>query len=219
MSKAPVVEENELRHMFKVASVSGDFPVRDVAILYLLYGTGCSLTESASLLVRDYLNADGSILVESRWRAEITYNSKPRPLYWSNAKVTAAIDAYLDERFKRRHGITVRSAAFRGLDPDGPLLRRDDGEPYQLMARKTSAGVISYSCDSLSQRVRKLHAQAGVKGANARSARRTFGVRLFRKGYDLRHIAELLGLSTVRAAKRLVDEDPIKLGSIVARVI
>jgi site-specific recombinase XerD len=113
MAKAPVVEDKDLRHMLKVAAVSGEFPVRDVALLYLIYGTGAMLTEVASLLTGDYR----------------------------------------------------------------------------------------------------------VEGANARAARRTFGVRLYRKGYDLRHIAELLGLSTVSAVKRLVDEDPIKLGDIVASVI
>jgi len=219
MAKAPVVEEKDWKHMLRVAAVSGDTPVRDVALLYVLYGTGAQLTEIASLIVSDYLKANGDVLVESKWRPEISYTGKPRPLFWTNTKVTGAINDYLAWRLVKLHGVTVRKAAYRGLDPDSRLFLREDGQPFQLSKRTTPAGVISYSCDSLSQRYRKLHAQAGIEGANARSGRRTFAVRLARKGYDLRHIGELLGMSTITSVKRLVDEDPIKLGDIVAGVI
>jgi site-specific recombinase XerD len=44
-------------------------------------------------------------------------------------------------------------------------------------------------------------------------------VRLHQKGFDLRHINELLGHETLKATKNLIDQDPVKLGSIVAGVI
>jgi YD repeat-containing protein len=219
MAKAPVVEEKDLRHVIKVAAAVSEFPERDTALLYVLYGTGAMLTELASLKVRDYLTEAGAVREETQWRAEIAYNQRPRPLFWVNTKVVSAVDAYLDARLQRGHGVTTRTAAYRWLDPDSPLFLRDDGQPYQLTKRVTRSGAISYSCDSLSQRVRKLHAQAGVEGANALAARRTFAVRLARKGFDLRHIAELLGHASLTATKRLVDEDPIRLGDIVAGVI
>lgn len=49
MAKAPVVEDKDLRHVIKVAGAVGDFPERDTALLYILYGTGAMLTELASL--------------------------------------------------------------------------------------------------------------------------------------------------------------------------
>lgn len=216
MAKPPVIEEKQLRHMLKVASVTGETPLRDAALLYVAYGTGATLAEIASLNVRDYLNEDGSVRDESHIRAAIAHNSRERPLYWSNQKVTAAVDAYLTYRIQNKHGLTVRKAAFRGLDPDGPLFRRADGEPYQLTQRKTTTGAISYSCDALGQVFRRLHAQAGVEGGHMQAARRTFAVRLYRKGYDIRHIAELLGHSTISATKRLIDSDPVRLADLVA---
>lgn len=51
---------------------------------------------------------------------------------------------------------------------------------------------------SLTQVIRKLHDQAGIEAAGSTAARRTFAVRLHRKGYDLRHIREVLGLDTLR---------------------
>jgi site-specific recombinase XerD len=219
MAKAPVIEEKQLRHMLKVAGVTGESPLRDAALLYVAYGTGCMLTELASLTVADYLNEDGSVREESRIRAAIAQNSRERPLYWSNPRVTGAVDSYLAHRLKGKHGVTVRKAAFRGLDPDGPLFLRADGQPYQLTKRTTRAGTVSYSCDSLSQVFRRLHAQAGVEGGHAMAARRTFAVRLHRKGYDTRHIACLLGLSTITAAKRLIDSDPVRLADLVAGAV
>ena len=95
----------------------------------------------------------------------------------------------------------------------------NDGRPFTLTTRKTGAGNVSRSCESLTQVIRKLHDQAGIEAAGATSARRTFGVRLRRKGYDLRHIREVLGLASLSAAKELVGGDPVDLGRIVARVI
>jgi site-specific recombinase XerD len=116
-------------------------------------------------------------------------------------------------------GVTTRKAAYRGLDPEGPLFLNADGQPYKLTPRKTATGAISYSCDSLSQLFRKLHTRAGIEGASAMSGRRTFVVRLHRHGYDLRHINELLGHETLTATERLIDADAVRLGAIVAGVI
>lgn len=116
-------------------------------------------------------------------------------------------------------GCRRRKTAYRGLDPDGPLFLTGEGVPYKLIQRKTTTGAISYSCDSLSQLFRKLHLQAGIEGASAMSGRRTFAVRLSQKGYDLRHINELLGHETLTATKRLIDADPVRLGALVAGVI
>jgi len=177
------------------------------------------LTEIASLTIRDYVREDGSVCAMSNVRAGIAYNSTARPLPWTNSKVVGALDAYIAERLRLGHGLTVRKAAFRGVDPDSPLFRRGDGEPFQLTERKTSTGALSYSCDGLSQLFRKLHAQAGLNGAHALAGRRTFAVRLHRKGFDLKLISQLLGHATLTATKRLIDSDPVKLGAIVAGVI
>lgn len=219
MVKPQYIEDKQLRHMLKVAAITGDSPVRDVALLYAAYGTGMMLTELASIKVSDYLTEQGAVRAESCIRAEIAHNNKERPLYWTNPRVNEAIGGYLDYRIANGHGVTVRKSAYRSLDPDGPVFLRADGQPYQLTRRNLPSGTVSYSCDSLSQVFRRLHAQAGIEGGHALAARRTFAVRLSRKGYDVRHIAELLGHSTISATKRLIGEDPVKLSDIVAGVI
>lgn len=219
MAKAPYIEDGRLRHLLKVAAISGESPLRNVALLTTVYGTGMMLTEIARMPLRAYLNGDGSVRVKSCVDAGIAYNGKERPLYWSNVKVVKAVDAYLTYRSAHRHGTTPMATAFRGLDPDGPIFLTGDGEPYRLIERRTGTGAPSYSCDSLSQLFRKLHLQAGIEGASAMSGRRTFAVRLASNGFDLRHINELLGHETLTATKRLIDADPVSLRALVARVI
>jgi site-specific recombinase XerD len=219
MAKAPYIEEGRLRHLLKVAAVAGESPLRNVALLTTVYGTGMMLTEIARMPVRAYLNGDGSVRVKSCVDAAIAYNRKERPIYWSNTKVVKALDSYLEYRVAHRQRLTPMTTAFRGLDPDGPIFLTGDGEPYKLIERRTGGGTPSYSCDSLSQLFRKLHLQAGIEGASAMSGRRTFAVRLANNGFDLRHINELLGHETLTATKRLIDADPVNLRAIVARVI
>jgi site-specific recombinase XerD len=219
MAKPPVIEPHQLRHALKVAAVTGQSPIRDVALLFLFYGTGLMPNEAAKLLVSDYLLANGSVRVDSAVRAEIAFNGKARPLVWANAKTCQAIDDYLAYRLVARHGVTTSPAAYRGLDPHGPLLRASDGESFTFTRRVTGSGAISYSCETMTEIVRRLHQQAGIEGGNASAARRTFAVRLHRDGRSLKLIQELIGVSSLSAVKNLVEGDPVRLSAIVSGVL
>lgn len=83
----------------------------------------------------------------------------------------------------------------------------------------TGTGAVSYSCETLTEIVRRLHQQAGIEHGNASAARRTFAVRLHRDGRSLKLIQELIGVPSVTAVKNLVEGDPVRLSSIVSGVI
>lgn len=218
MAKAPVVEESEFRHALKVAAITGQSKLRDVALLWTAYGTGMMPIELARLAVGDFLAEDGTVRAESEIRAGIAFNGLARPLYWSNRGVVAALEDYLTERLRYGFGVG-NPERFRGFDPASPLFLAVNGKPFTFTRRITPAGGESYSCESLTQILRRLHTQAGIDGGAGLSARRTFGVRLHRKGYDLRHIQVLLGVQSLTAVKRMVEADPVRLGAIVARAI
>lgn len=219
MAKATFVLDSDLKHLFKAAAVTGDIPVRNVALIMTMYGTGIKLTEVARLPISCYLSAKGDVLEDSEVPTEIAYNGKTRPLHWTNAKVVNAIDRYLEYRLRHRHGITTRAAAYRGLDPDSPIFLTETGTPFKMVKRTTTTGAVSYSCDTVGDTIKEMHKKAGIEGATAESCRRTFAVRLHQRGYDLRHINELLGHETLKATKNLIDQDPVRLGAIVAGVI
>lgn len=218
MAKAPVVEESEFRHAVKVAAITGQAKLRDVALLWVGYGTGMMPIELAKLTIGDYLTPDGGIREESEIRAAIAFNAISRPLYWSNKSVTAAVDAYLAERIRFGYGVGDEGQ-YRGLDPASPIFLSADGKPFSFTRRVTPAGKESFSCESLTQIIRRLHTQAGVEAGSSLAARRTFAVRLHRKGFDLRHIQVLLGVQSLVAVKRMVEADPVRLGAIVSRIV
>lgn len=219
MAKPPVFEDKQIDHLIKATMAYSRVPERDRALLLVLYGTAMATTELATITVRDYLTDAGTVKVTSEVRPEVAHNGEARPLYWSNPRVTAALDAYLEWRRQNKHGVTSKKGAYRGLDPSSPLFLTDAGQPYTLTEKRLPSGKVSYSCVTLGAAISRMHANAGLEGGSANAARRTLAVKLHRKGYDLVHIAALLGQKSVSTTKRMVGNDPVKLADIVAKAI
>ncbi len=57
---------------------------------------------------------------------------------------------YFDDRLKLGHGVTVWRSQWRGLVQLVPVFLTNDGRPFKLTTRKTAAGNMSRSCESLS---------------------------------------------------------------------
>ncbi|NCU67985.1 site-specific integrase (plasmid) [Acidovorax sp. 210-6] len=219
MAKPPVIEDRQIEHLLKATAAYSRVPLRDTALLLVLYGTALSVTELATITVGDYLDAKGSVRIASKVRVDVAHNSEERPLFWSNKRIVAALDAYLAWRVERKQGITVKKGAYRGLDPESALFLTEDGGAYSLTKRALPSGVLSYSCNSLGAYISRLHSNAGIEGGSAQSARRTFAVKQHRQGRDLVHIAAILGHKSVSTTKRLVEGDPVRLADIVARAV
>lgn len=219
MAKAPIVELHQVRHALKVAAVTGQTPLRDVALLAVLYTTGVMPNEAAKLLISDYLCSDGAIRTESLIRPEISFNGISRPLVWANARACNAIDEYLAYRLKARHGISTARSAYRGLDHLSPLFLTSDGQPFTFTKRVTATGAASYSCETLNGIVRRLHTQAGIENGSASAARRTFAVWLHRQGRSLSLIQKLIGVSSLAAVRQLVNSDPVPLSTVIRGLI
>lgn len=128
MPKPPVIEERQIRHALKVATVTGQNSKRDVALLLVAYGTGLTLHEIAKLLVCDYLQANGVPCIGAVVRPEMAFNGKARPLLWASVKVRGAIDKYLKRRLAFRQGITCRVP---GTDHQSPLFLTEEGKPFR----------------------------------------------------------------------------------------
>lgn len=219
MAKPPVIEDRQIEHLLKATAAYSRVPLRDTALLLVLYGTALSVTELATITVGDYLDAGGSVRIASKVRVDVAHNGEERPLFWSNKRIVAALDAYLAWRVERKQGISVKKGAYRGLDPESALFLTEDGGAYSLTKRALPSGVLSYSCNSLGAYISRLHANAGIEGGSAQSARRTFAVKQHRQGRDLVHIAAILGHKSVSTTKRLVEGDPVRLADIVARAV
>ena len=219
MAKPQVVSDRDLEHMLKATAAYSRVPERDKALLLTLYGTALGVTELACLTVADYLNADGTVREKSRVREDVSHNGIPRPLFWTNHRVCASLDEYLAWRVANKQGITVKRGAYRALDPASAIFLTEAGSAYGLTEKTLPSGALSYSCNALGAYISRLHANAGIEGGSAQSARRTFATKLHRKGYDFRHLAEILGVQSVTTVKRLVEADPVDLGDLVAGAV
>lgn len=218
MAKPQIVEDKDLDHLIKVTrATSGPNALRNVALIYTLFGTGLMPSEIASLRVDDYL-AKGEPKEDTEVRPEIAFNGRSRPLMWANKKLVNAIDAYLAERVEKRLGVASGKSGCRGLDPASPLFlsRSEEGFTFRVTERN---GKTYRSCGSLVNLLNKLIAGAGLEGCNTGSARRTLAVKLHRKHIDLRTINEILGQSSLSATKALCMGDTMRLSKLVAGVI
>ncbi len=178
---------------------------RDVALLHVLFSTGARPLEIARLEVRDYLAEDGSVREESLLPAKAAVNGKARPLFFVNAELVAAIDAYLDERRQRGYTTTTH-ATYRGLDPRSRLFLTDKGGPIPIRARPTARGT-QYRCGVILDIYRRIFARAGMKGTSALCARRTLAQRLSDRGCDVDQVGTLLGLADRASVRHLLRRE------------
>jgi hypothetical protein len=109
----------------------------------------------------------------ARYRFEFVQNSQRLPRKWNDVVML------------HLH-VFIGNISFGRVEIDFDFASR--GRAVSIDSAQDCTGILSYSCDSLSQLYRKLHSQAGLNGSNALAGRRTFAVRLHRKGFDLKLI-------------------------------
>lgn len=213
-----MISTRDIENAIAIAAETGSAPERDVALLLVAYGTGLMPIELAKLTVSDYLNEDGTVKEQSEVRAAIAFNGKERPMFWENRRVQAGLDAYLAVRAKDG-ACCSEDSKYRGLASDSPIFLGADGQPFTFTKRVTRKGTVSYSCESLTQIYRRLHTQAGITAGSALSARKAYMVRLVQQGIDVKHIRQLLGLSSVTPILRATKGVVVDLGAITSVLV
>ena len=190
---------------------------RDIALLLVLFSTAAKPLEIARLEVRDYLHDDGSIREESMMRPEVAIGGATRPLFFASAKANAAIDAYLQERVRRRHGVQ-KSDKYRGLDPMSKLFLTDDGNAMPIKIKEWG-NQRHHLCGVILDIYRKIFARAGLKGVSALSARRTIAQKLKERGTDNEDIGKVLGLKEKNSVRNLLPKQGRPLKSVVKELV
>lgn len=173
-------------------------PLRDRALLLLLFTTGAKPLEIAQLAVRDYLDLAGHVRRASILRAAIASNGADRPFPFDCERTSAAIDDYLQERLAHNWG-TSGTSGYRGLDPAGRLFLSRDGRPM-LIGHPEGRQVI---CKEIHDIYRRIFMHGGLSGVNTICARRMAALRLWRNGATTREIGQALGLRQTAVVKLL----------------
>lgn len=189
---------------------------RDIALLLTLLCTGAKPLEIARMQVLDYLNTDGAVRRESILQGAAALRGKERTIFFDSERACEAIDAYLEERLRRRIGFAPGSA-YRGLDPHSALFLTEHGKPFRVRAR--SPDDPRPTCPVLLATFAGIFRRAGWRGVNTQHVRRLFAQRVAGKGADKQQLGALLGLTSDRAVKRLLERRQRPLSDLVKDLV
>jgi len=211
--KAQVVDRpGQLAHILWAAS-RGDLGRRNVAVIWMLFGSGLRVNEVAHLKVSDVFYQDGTLKEVCAIPGNTTKTGKSRPAFVLARQHRDALVAWRDQRVTEGAFLS-EDGSYGGLRDDSHLFLGRRGKTWRRLAfndkkYKTSAGevVTTKVCGSLENLVRDLLKGAGLNYGSSHSGRRTLATWLDRKGCDLELIQLILGHNSPDMTLEYIDPD------------
>jgi integrase/recombinase XerD len=197
--KAEVATKKQLRNILWQSS-RGSLGKRNVAIIWMLFGSGCRINEVAKFKVSDLIRETNELRTTFIIKGSYTKTGKPRAAYILYRSHRVAIEAWIDELIEEGVGQSGEEF-YRGLRKDYPLFSiTKKGRYWRKMAfrdkkYKDAEGNIKTTrvCGSLQNLISELFKNAGLHGGSSHSGRRTLATWLDHKGIDLEIIQRILG--------------------------
>lgn len=183
--KAKVLTESEFKRLLLVAK-SGQFALRNAALLYCSFGLGLRAKEMASLNISDITDSDCRLLDTICLKRNMTKGEKQRYAYLTHKKVCDALTDYL--------------ASIRHQERNKPLFQTQ---------RKTR-----FTPNALQKWFKALYDKAGIAGASCHSGRRTFITRLIEQGADIKAVSRLAGHASIVTTAIYVEDNPHRLSRL-----
>lgn len=192
--KAQIIERpSQLSDILWRAS-RGELGIRNIAITWMLFGSGLRINEVAQLRIKDVFWPNGDLKKTFIVPAKYTKTDKSRVAYIVVPQQRQAIKAWCNQRFENK-AMLSSAGEFGGLAPDSPLFLSKKGKFW----RKFSFNNKKYSvkvdgdevlketavCSSLENLMREIIKGAGIQGGSSHSGRRSLATWLDRKGCDL----------------------------------
>lgn len=218
--KAAVLKPDDFKRLLRVAAF-GRNGKRNVAIIWMSFGSALRVTEIANLKVQDCVEVDGTIKDEFRLPAAYTKNGESRLAYMVEEEHRESLAEYLAYRVEKRLRVS-ESEEYRGLDPKSPLFLARGASGFQFRKKeyeRTDGTVAEYwVCSSMQQLISELIKKIGVPGGSSHSGRRTFATRLADRGVDLEYIKYLLGHKSKQQSLAYIESSPKRLRNILKGV-
>lgn len=174
----------------------GELGRRNVAITWMLFGSGMRINEVAQLKVKDVYRPDGALKKTFIIPAKYTKTHKTRVAYIVAPQHRQAVESWREHRVVERAMISD-DGSYGGLSGDSPLFLSKKGTwrkfAFNTKRYKTSEGVKEILvCSSLENMMREILKGSGIQGGSSHSGRRTLATWLDRKGCDLELIRYIL---------------------------
>lgn len=209
--KAQVVDSpSQLSHILFVAS-RGQLGRRNVAIFWMLFGTGMRINEVAQLKVSDIYYPNGDLKTCFVIPGTYTKTGKPRPAYIKVKQQRESLELWRCQRITEDAMLSV-DGLFGGLRGDSPLFLSRKGQwrkfAFNTKRYKTNDGVKeTMVCASLENTVREIIKSAGVQGGSSHSGRRSLATLMDKKNHDLGLIQKILGHEDEEMSLEYIDPD------------
>ncbi|MDQ2077356.1 site-specific integrase [Marinimicrobium sp. ABcell2] len=194
--KAQVIERpSQLTDVLWRAS-RGELGRRNVAITWMLFGSGMRINEVAQLKVKDVYRPGGEMKKTFVIPATYTKTNKSRVAYIVAPQHRQAIASWTAQRVAER-AMLSDDGAYGGLNGESPLFLSKKGTwrkfAFNTKRYKTSEGIKEILvCSSLENMMRDILKGSGIQGGSSHSGRRTLATWLDRKGCDLELIRYIL---------------------------
>lgn len=201
MALPHLITEKERDWLFKVTKRQSPWYERDLCLLAFFMGSPCTILELNKITISDVMSGDminKSFII----RGDKAFNGEYRKMHL-NLTVTRLLKAYIQAIPKLYRGDllfkTLKGEAFSKL------------EGFAITTVKGTQ-----RADSLTRHILNLLRESGIESPSALSGRRKFATTAYRNGVHVSVIHHLLGNKTLKTTKRLIDSDPLDMGSVSA---
>lgn len=195
--RAGILRPAQMRHLLRVTEATSRHPERDNLVLLLGLTCAMRVTEIAQILPSDVMLPSGQLRKEVSLRAAITKGCRQRCVFITHPLTVAALNRYIEYRWKRGMVVDFDRNRFKGLMPEVPLILTHKASKFELTAKRrilADGHEETYlACDSLQAHISRLYRAAGLHECSSHSGRRTFATRLVEQGHDLEVVQRLLG--------------------------
>ena len=189
----------------------GQNGIRNVAIIWMLFGSGLRINEVAQLKVRDIFYPSGELKRSVVLPGSYTKTGKARIIYILAPDHRNAVIAWKNQRIQHS-AMTYISNSAESLIEKSPLFlswQRQQWTPFSFIYKKykTADGVIKTAlvCGSMESLVRELLKSAGLTNGSSHSGRRTLASWMDRQGCSLTLIQQILGHESPEMTLEYID--------------
>ena len=176
MKQAKVLTEKELKKVVDYINGMDRYAVRNRTMLLLTHYCGMRVNEIANLKKSDVVDDKGNIVDVIYLKATQTKGNDSRRVF-VNKKAKALLKSYLNANLS--------------------VIRSD----YLFTTQKSK----QFTANTLTQLLKRLYEQVGIKHATSHSGRRTFITKLANSGVNVRVIAELASHKSIQTTQRYID--------------
>lgn len=215
MALPPIIEDQQREWLLKVTRETSKQPERDLCLLAFFLGTPCTTLEINKIRISHIMARTGRLKTSFVIDGELSSIGEDRTLHLKSKRLVELLESYLTHRVKHKVGMG-KTTDYRSLDPEQELFFSSQGAGYSIARRETKKGTEVYACDALNRHIKQLLERAGIESPSIQSGRRTFAVKLKRKGYDIAHIHYLLGNKSLSTTKKLLTSDPVDMCGLMA---